>query len=195
MSGPAPSGGRPSGRTEWDRMVAGELYRPDDPELTRLRAEARRVLRLYNASAEGAERESLLEELLGDRPEGLWIEPPFHCDYGRNISFGRHVYLNFDCVILDVAPVTIGDHVMFGPAVQVYTATHPVDAAERRAGRELGRPIRIGSDAWIGGGSVLNPGVTIGEAAVIGSGSVLTRDVPGHVVAAGNPCRVIRRLL
>lgn len=195
MSGPAPSKGRPSGRTEWDRMVAGELYRPDDPELTRLRAEARRVLRLYNASAEGEERESLLEELLGDRPEGLWIEPPFHCDYGRNISFGRHVYLNFDCVILDVAPVTIGDHVMFGPAVQVYTATHPVDAAERRAGRELGRPIRIGSDAWIGGGSVLNPGVTIGDAAVIGSGSVLTRDVPGHVVAAGNPCRVIRRLL
>jgi maltose O-acetyltransferase len=175
-------------------MVAGELYAPQDPELVRLRAEARRILRLYNASAEGSERNALLEELLGYRPEGLWIEPPFYCDYGRNIELGRNVYLNFDCVVLDVAPVTIGDHVMLGPAVQIYTATHPMDPAERKSGRELAKPVRIGSDVWVGGGAVINPGVTIGEGAVIGSGSVVTRDVPGRVVAAGNPCRVIRPL-
>jgi len=181
-------------RSEWERMVAGDPYVARDPELVRLRAEARRILRRYNVSAEGGERDELLEELLGYAPAGLWIEPPFHCDYGRNIRFGRNVYFNFDCVILDVAPVTIGDDVQVGPAVQVYTATHPLDPAERRSGVEFGRPVRIGSDVWIGGGSVINPGVTIGDAAVIGSGSVVTRDIPPNVVAVGNPCRVRREI-
>jgi maltose O-acetyltransferase len=182
-------------RSEWQKMVAGELYRAQDPELVALRANARRILRLYNASVEsGGEREALLEELLGARAEGLWIEPPFYCDYGRNIAVGRNVYFNFGCIILDVAPVTIGDDVMFGPAVQIYTATHPLGAAERRSGLEYGRPIRIGSDVWVGGATVINPGVTIGAATVIGSGSVVTRDLPEGVFAAGNPCRVIREI-
>jgi maltose O-acetyltransferase len=176
-------------------MVAGELYDPLDPELVALRANARRILRLYNASVEdGPERGDLLRELFGSAAAGLWIEPPFYCDYGLNITLGNNVYFNFDCVVLDVAPVSIGSHTMFGPAVQIYTATHPLDALERKAGRELGRPITIGADVWVGGACVINPGVTIGDASVIGSGSVVTRDIPPGVLAAGNPCRVIREL-
>ena len=175
-------------------MVSGELYLAADPELVRLRANARRILRAYNASVEGAGRAELLEELLGRKAENLWIEPPFYCDYGLNISVGRNVYFNFDCVVLDVAPITIGNDTMFGPAVQIYTATHPLDALERRSGREFARPVTIGSDVWVGGASIINPGVTVGDAAVIGSGSVVTRDVPARVFAAGNPARPIREL-
>ena len=136
----------------------------------------------------------ILERLLGYTPAGLWIEPPFYCDYGTNIAVGRNVYMNFNCVILDVAPVTIGDNVMMGPAVQIYTASHPLRAAERTAGREFARPVAVGADVWIGGAAVINPGVRIGRGAVIGSGSVVTRDIPESVLAAGNPCRVIRRI-
>ncbi len=176
-------------------MVAGELYNAQDPELVACRADARRILRKYNATAEnGRERADLLEELLGILPEELWIEPPFYCDYGKNIRLGRNVYFNFDCVVLDVALVSIGDNVMFGPAVQIYTATHPLDAVERRSGLEFARSIRIESDVWVGGASVINPGVTIGAGAVVGSGSVVTRDLPAGVFAAGNPCRVIREI-
>ena len=182
-------------KTEWQKMVSGELYVALDPELVAARARTRRILRLYNATSEDeSERRPLLEELLGRFPAGLWIEPPFYCDYGSNIDLGTNVYFNFGCVVLDVAPVTIGNDVMFGPAVQIYTATHPMDAAERRSGRELARPIRIGSDVWVGGGTVINPGVTIGDASVIGSGAVVTRDIPPGVFAAGNPCRVIREI-
>ncbi len=181
-------------RTEWQKMVAGELYVANDPELVRLRANTRRILRAYNASVEGADRAELLEELLGGGVDDLWIEPPFHCDYGLNISVGRKVYFNFDCVVLDVAPVTIGNDTMFGPAVQIYTATHPLDATERRSGREFAKPVTIGNDVWVGGAAVINPGVTIGDTAVIGSGSVVTKDVPPGVFAAGNPARVIREL-
>lgn len=180
--------------SEWDKMVSGELYLAQDPELVRMRAETRAILRRYNHSAEGREREALLNELLGYGPENLWIEPPFYCDYGRNIKVGRNVYFNFDCVVLDVAPVAFGDDVQIGPAVQIYTATHPLDPAERRSGYEFARPVQIGSDVWIGGNTVINPGVTIGDAAVIGSGSVVTRDLPSRVLAAGNPCRVIREI-
>ena len=180
--------------SEWDKMVSGELYRAQDPELVRMRAATRAILRRYNHLAEGRERDELLSELLGYRPENLWIEPPFYCDYGRNIELGRNVYFNFDCVVLDVAPVAIGDDVQIGPAVQIYTATHTLGPAERRSGYEFARPVRIGSDVWIGGNTVINPGVTIGDAAVIGSGSVVTRDLPSGVLAAGNPCRVIREI-
>lgn len=181
-------------RSQWQRMIEGDLYDPQDPELVSLRQRARAILRQYNGSGEGEERRRLLEELLGHDAPGLWIEPPFYCDYGRNIRLGRNVYFNFDCIVLDVAPVIIGDNVMFGPAVQIYTATHPLDAAERRSGRELGRAIEIGPDVWVGGAAVINPGVTIGAETVVGAGSVVTRDLPARVFAAGNPCRVIREI-
>jgi maltose O-acetyltransferase len=181
--------------TERQKMVRGALYDPRDLELTTLRGRARDILRRYNASPEDSGlREALLADLLGRAVPGLWIEPPFYCDYGLNIDVGRNVYFNFDCVVLDVAPVTIGDDVLFGPAVQLYTATHPLGAAERRLGLELAKPITIGADVWIGGATVVNPGVSIGPATVIGSGSVVTRSIPGGVFAAGNPCRVIREL-
>ena len=183
-----------TGGAEWRRMVAGEMYLASDAELVALRANARRILRAYNASVEGPGRVELLTELLGGRAENLWIEPPFYCDYGLNISVGRNVYFNFDCVVLDVAPVTIGDDCMFAPAVQIYTATHPLDPIERKSGYEYAKPIRIGNDVWVGGGAIINPGVTIGDAAVIGSGAVVTKDVPARTFVAGNPARVIRTI-
>lgn len=175
-------------------MIAGELYRPDDPELVELRRRARRLLRRFNEAADDEERVALLRQLLGAAGERVWIEPPFYCDYGFNIRVGEGFYMNFDCVILDVAPVTIGDGVMCGPKVQIYTATHPLDAAQRAAGAEFARPVRIGSNVWIGGGAIICPGVTIGDGTTIAAGSVVTRDVPPSVLAGGNPCRVIRAL-
>ena len=120
-----------------------------------------------------------------------WMQPPFHCDYGRNIELGERVYFNFNCVVLDVCPVRIGSFTLFGPGVQIYAATHPLDAMERRA-RELGKPVEIGADVWVGGGSIILPGVTIGRRSVIGAGSVVTHDIPADVLAVGNPCRVLR---
>jgi maltose O-acetyltransferase len=180
--------------TEWEKMVAGSLYDPNDPDLVERRHRARSLLQRYNASLDPIARENLARVLLGETGADVWIEPPFYCDYGTNITLGAKVYMNFDCVILDVAPVSIGEWTMLGPAVQIYAATHPVSAEERRKGLELGRPVRIGRDVWIGGGTVINPGVSIGDGAVIGSGSVVTRDIPANVVAAGNPCRVIRAI-
>nr|WP_304944991.1 sugar O-acetyltransferase [Verrucomicrobium sp. BvORR034] len=127
-------------------------------------------------------------------PNDAWIQPPFYCDYGYNIVLGSKVFFNFNCVVLDVMPVTIGSNVLFGPAVQIYTATHPLSAMERRTWREAAKPVTIGSDVWVGGGAIICPGVTIGDRTVIGAGSVVTRSIPSDVVAAGNPCRVIRRL-
>ena len=182
--------------TEWEKMVRGELYDAADPELVERRLRARRLLQALNASdpADEAGRARILAELIGAAGPGVWIEPPFFCDYGTNITVGEKVFFNFDCVVLDVAPVTIGDRTMFGPAVQIYTATHPLGAAERRKGLEAGKPITIGADVWIGGGAIVLPGVTIGDRAVIGAGGVVTKDVPAGVFAAGNPCRVIREI-
>ena len=182
-------------RSERAKMVAGEPYDPADAELAHLRRRARRICRELNASDEEATelRRSLLQELFAAGGEGVTIEPPFFCDYGFNISLGQGVYFNFDCVVLDVCRVTIGDCTFLGPAVQLYTATHPMDAALRRT-EESGRPIAIGSDVWVGGGAIVLPGVTIGSRTVIGAGSVVTRDVPDGVFAAGNPCRVVRAL-
>lgn len=176
-------------------MLAGELYDPLCPELARLRERARDLCQELNQSRE-AERElrrRILSDLLGGGGETAWIQPPFFCDYGANISLGERVFFNFNCVVLDVCRVTIGDFAMFGPAVQIYTATHPLDALERRT-REFAKPITIGDDVWVGGGAILCPGVTIGPRTVIGAGSVVTRDVAADVFAAGNPCRVIRSL-
>jgi maltose O-acetyltransferase len=183
--------------TEREKMLRGERYDPRDEELVAARRRARLLLGRYNATAatvDLAERARVLGELLGVAGEGCWIEPPFQCDYGSHIVLGRNVYMNFNCVILDVAPVTIGNDVFFGPAVQVYGATHPLDAAERKAGIEWGGAVTIGDDVWIGGGSILLPGVTIGARSVVAAGSVVTRDLPEDVIAAGNPCRVLRSI-
>lgn len=181
--------------TEKARMLCGESYNSLDPELVQDRLRTRRLLQDYNQSDPGdtAARYTLLAELL-TRPHSAWIEAPFFCDYGWNIYPGRDFYANFNCIILDVCRVVIGDQVLFGPAVQIYTATHPTDVAERLSGREMGREVHIGNHVWIGGGTVVCPGVHIGEGTTIGAGSVVTRDIPAGVVAAGNPCRVLRSL-
>jgi maltose O-acetyltransferase len=172
-------------------MLAGEMYRPDDAELAAdLSANASWLAR-YNASlGESASvQHALLSERLARVGKGAVIRPPFFCDYGFNIRLGDGVFLNFNCVILDVVEVTIGERTQIGPAVQIYAADHPRDADTRRAGLEFGRPVRIGSDVWIGGGAIILPGVTIGDGAVIGAGSVVTRDVGEGRTVAGNPAR------
>jgi maltose O-acetyltransferase len=181
---------------EKEKMVGGELYDATDRRLMQERRRARELLKVLNDSQDEQQelRRGVLRELLGATGERIWIEPPFYCDYGSNIYLGSAVFFNFNCVILDPARVDIGDNVLFGPAVQIYTATHPIDAATRRTGKELAKPIRIGSDVWIGGAAIIGPGVTVGARSVIGAGSVVTRDVPPDVFAAGNPCRVIRQL-
>jgi maltose O-acetyltransferase len=176
-------------------MLAGELYNPFDPELIAARERARNLCRLLNASREGQqeERRRVLGELFGAGGSTVWMQPPFYCDYGSNIHLGERAFFNFNCVVLDVCPVRIGDYTLFGPAVQIYTPMHPLDATLRRQ-REFGKPVEIGSDVWVGGGAIILPGVKIGSRTVIGAGSVVTRDIPEGVFAAGNPCRVIREV-
>jgi maltose O-acetyltransferase len=182
-------------RSERDKMLAGELYDPLDPELVRARNRARDLCQDLNATREPDrdERRRILKELFGRGGDSVWMQPPFFCDYGSNIVLGDRVFFNFNCVVLDVCRVEIGDYTLFGPAVQVYTATHPMNAVLRRK-QEFARPITIGSDVWVGGGAIICPGVTIGSRAVIGAGSVVTRDIPDGVFAAGNPCRVVREI-
>lgn len=179
--------------TEHEKMLRGEMYRPDDPALVAARRKARELCYRLNHdhSADTAARQQILIDLLGAGGMSAHIEPPFQCDYGSNIHLGENVYFNFNCVVLDVCPVTIGDHTLIGPSVQIYTATHPMNAKHRRK-EEFGKPITIGCDVWIGGGAILCPGITIGDQTVIGAGSVVTKDLPPDVFAAGNPCRVIR---
>ena len=186
----------PSGhRSEKDKMLAGELYDPLDPQLSGERQRARDLCKLLNDSREDQqqERHRILAELFG-RETDAWVQPPFFCDYGTNISLGTKVFFNFNCVVLDVMKVIIGSNVLFGPSVQIYTATHPIGAAERRNWLEFAKPVTIGSDVWVGGGAIICPGVTIGDRSVIGAGSVVTRPIPADVLAAGNPCCVIRQI-
>lgn len=184
------------GRTQRERMLAGELYEAWDPDLLHRRGRARELTSLYNATsqAEAEYRRTLLTRLLGRCGENAWIEPPFYCDYGENIELDDRVYLNFGCVVLDCAAVRLGRGVLVGPYVQLYTGTHPIDAGERAKGLERAAPITVGEQCWIGGGAIIGPGVTIGARSTIGAGSVVVRDIPAGVVAAGNPCRVIRAL-
>jgi len=181
--------------SEREKMLSGEPYDPFDPELVQARDRARDLCQTLNATREAdvEERRRILKELFGAGGESVWMQPPFFCDYGSNILLGERVFFNFNCVVLDVAQVRIGDFTLFGPSVQIYTATHPMNAAERRK-RESAKPIEIGADVWVGGAAVINPGVKIGDRSVIGAGSVVTRDVPEGVFAAGNPCRVIREI-
>ena len=183
-------------KSEKEKMLAGELYDPLDAELSRERERCRNLLKQLNDSREDQveERKALLNQLLGAETD-VWVQPPFFCDYGTNLRLGSKVFFNFNCVVLDVMRVTIGSNVLFGPAVQIYAATHPIEAAVRRKWLELGKPVTIGSDVWVGGAAIVCPGVTIGNRSVIGAGSVVTRDVPDDVFAAGNPCKVIRRLV
>ena len=178
-------------RTEKQKMLAGELYRPGDPEIQADQAAAKSWMVRYNAAlgASAAERRALLRELLPKVGDGAVIRPPFHCDFGYNIRLGRDVFLNFNCVILDVAAVTIGAGTQIGPAVQIYAADHPRDPAIRKTGAEFGRPVSIGQNVWIGGGAIILPGVRIGDDAVVGAGAVVTRDVPHGATVLGNPAR------
>jgi maltose O-acetyltransferase len=182
-------------RTETEKMLAGELYDPFDPDLVAGRIRARELCRKLNASGEADAdlRRQLCREIFGKGGESVWMQPPFQCDYGSNIELGERVFFNFNCVVLDVCKVRIGDYALFGPGVQVLTPMHPLDADLRRT-EEYGKPIDIGADVWVGAGALILPGVTIGARAVIGAGSVVTRDIPAGVFAAGNPCRVVREI-
>ncbi len=180
---------------EQEKMLAGELYDPNDPVLAEARMIARERCHEINTSAPREEklRRSILTELFGSGGDSVWLEPPFRCDYGTNIYLGEKVYFNFDCVILDVCEVRIGNNVFVAPGVHIYAATHPLVAEQRRC-QEFGKPVTIGDDVWIGGKAIICPGITIGDRSVIGAGSVVTKDVPPGVVVACNPAKVIRRL-
>ena len=180
--------------SEKERMLAGELYIASDPELKEDSMRKRRLVHAINTSAYDAfnEREALFRELLKGLGDGAFLGPPFNCDYGSNISIGRNFYANMGCIFLDVAPITIGDNVFFGPRVNLLTPYHPIDAETRNSQLEGALPITIGNNVWFGGNVTVCPGVVIGDDVVVGAGSVVVKDIPSHSVAAGDPCRVIR---
>ena len=182
--------------TEKQKMLAGEMYQPLDRELMQEREAAKLLFQQINHldETQKTKRKELLYQLFGKAGKNLWVEPPFYCDYGYNISVGYNVFMNYNCCILDVMPVTIGDRVMLAPNVQIYTATHPLNAKERNSGKEFAKPITIGDDVWIGGGAIICPGVTIGHRAVIAAGAVVVKDVPEDVLVGGNPARVIKEI-
>jgi maltose O-acetyltransferase len=183
-------------RSMRDRMLAGDLYIADDPELARDHQRAMALMEAFNRTpaSNQAERRRLLTDLLGGYGEHSEIRPPFYCDYGYQIRIGARTFANFGLTILDVATVTIGDDVQIGPHVQLLTATHPIAAGPRRNKWESAKPIVIEDNAWLGGGVVVCPGVVIGENTVVGAGSVVTRDLPADVLALGHPARVARPL-
>jgi maltose O-acetyltransferase len=183
-------------KTELEKMISGELYDASDAELVAGRSNARKLFTQYNAASydDKDTKKAILKQLLGGFVNNIDIQSPFYCDYGFNIIAGDNLFLNFNCIILDCAPVTLGDNVFMAPNVQLYTAYHPIIAAERITGPEYAAPITIGNNVWLGGGVIVCPGVTIGDNTTIGAGSVVTKDIPANVVAVGNPCRVIRQL-
>jgi maltose O-acetyltransferase len=183
-------------RTEKEKMLNGELYDAADTVLRKDRLNARRLTRLFNESieTEKSKKVELLKELFGSTGETIKIEPTFRCDYGYNIHVGENFYANFDCVFLDVCEIRIGDNCLLAPGVHIYTATHPLDLAERTSGAEYGIPVRIGNNVWIGGRAIINPGVNIGNNVVVASGAVVTKDVPDNVVVGGNPAKIIKHL-
>jgi maltose O-acetyltransferase len=178
------------------RMLAGDLYIANDPELAADHRRCRRLVERFNATGvdDAAERLSILRELLGGFGDGSEIKPPLQCDYGYLIRVGKRSFINYGAIILDCAVVSIGDDVQVGPGVQLLTATHPLGAETRRQRWEYARPITIEDGVWLGAGVIVLPGVTIGENTVVGAGSVVTRDLPPGVLAVGNPCRVLRKL-
>ena len=180
--------------TEKEKMLAGDIYDPSDPQLRDLRLRARLLAEAFNATPadEPDKRTALLKRLFGTTGDNLLIEPDFHCDYGCNIHVGENFYANFGCVILDVAEVRIGDNCLLAPQVGIYAATHPVDPVARAKGLEYGKPVRIGHNCWIGGHATINPGVTLGDNVVVASGSVVTKSFGDNVVIGGNPARILK---
>lgn len=182
--------------TEKEKMLLGMYYKASDKDLTEERNTARSLSAEYNSTApsELERREDILKKLFKKCGKNVYIEPPFYCDYGSNIALGDNVYINFDCIILDVCNVSIGNNVFIAPRVSIFAASHPIDADIRNSLLEFGNPVNIGNSVWIGGNTVINPGVSIGDGSIIGSGSVVTKDIPANVIACGNPCRVIRQI-
>lgn len=180
-------------KSEKEKMLSGELYNASDKNLTEERIKARELLHELNNFDNHLVYKDILKALLPNAASDIHIEPPFYCDYGYNIYCDKNVFFNFNCVLLDVMPIRIGSNVLFGPNVQIYTASHPINALERRKGLEYSKPISIGNDCWIGGSAVLFPGVTIGDRCVIGAGSIVTKNIPNDTIAAGNPARSINR--
>ena len=191
---PVPPGLSGTGRIEWERMVNGEMYEDSHPDIERMRAKAKRLFTEYNRTdyEEKEHRRDLMERLFASVGEDVFPEPNFRCEMGRNTSIGSHAYINFDCGMLDNAPITLGDHVWIGPMVGLFATNHALDFEERRAGACRSRPIVIGDGVWLGGHVTVLGGVTIGEGSVIGAGSVVTHDIPPYSVAVGNPARVLR---
>ena len=185
--------------TEQERMLSGALYNAGDPALLEARQRAKCLCHRFNTQspeddAYAQHQQETLQALLGHVGTQCWIEAPFHCDYGTQITIGDHFFANYDCIFLDVAPIVIGNHVFLGPRVSLYTAGHPLTAQIRNLELEFGKPITIGDSVWIGGDTTVLPGVTIGPETVVAAGSVVTKDLPSGVIAAGNPCRVLRPL-
>lgn len=184
-------------KTEKEKMLAGELYLASNKQLAAERLHTRKLLKTFNDSPpdETQKRLDLLKQLFAATGKNFWIEPPFFCDYGYNITVGDDVFFNFNCTILDVTPITIGDRCLFGPGVQLYAATHPIEAKLRGSLQEFGLPINIGSDVWVGGGAIICPGIHIGDRSIIAAGAVVTKDVPADVIVGGNPARLIKKLV
>lgn len=183
-------------KTEKEKMLAGELFLPHDPELAEERMNAKLALRMYNSiGVEYPEKRlETIKQIFGSTGEAVRVESEFRCDYGYNIHVGDSFYANFDCVMLDEAPIRFGSGVMLGPGVHIYTVNHPLDGEERATLHEYGVPVTVGDNVWIGGRAIVNPGVTIGDGAVIASGAVVVKDVPAHTVVGGNPARVIKQI-
>lgn len=182
--------------TEKEKMIKGEMYFANDEVLVKERLKARRLFNEFNNTSEVEleKRTEILKMLFGNVAKNIYIEPSFKCDYGYNITVGDNFFANYDCVMLDVCPITIGNNVMLAPGVHIYTATHPLDPIERSSGYEYGKPVKIGNNVWLGGRSVVCPGVTIGNNVVVAAGAVVTKDVPDNVVVGGNPAKIIKNI-
>lgn len=176
-----------------ENMLAGKLYRVDQ-ELSNLMSDNKKKIAQFNQATSDDEQNRLIQTIIPNSEDSIHIEAPFHCDYGDHIHLGNNFYANYDCIMLDVNHIYIGNNVLLGPRISLYTAGHPLSSAVRNSGLEFGKSITIGDNAWVGGNTIINPGVKIGCNTVIGSGSVVTKDIPDNVIAAGNPCRVIRKI-
>ena len=183
-------------KSEKQKMLNGENYNAGDEELVKERMKARKAVREFNdiSEDEAEKREEKIREIFGQAGKNIYVESHFKCDYGYNISVGDNFYANFDCVLLDVCPIEIGDNCFLAPGVHIYTATHPLDAAERTSGIESAKPVKIGDNVWIGGRSVINPGITIGNNVVVASGSVVVKDIPDNVLVGGCPAKIIKKI-
>lgn len=186
----------PSGKEEWKLMISGQVYQDTHPDIDKCRRRAENLFIQYNQTQAGQveERQQILHSLLGSMGEDLVINPDFRCEFGSNISIGDHTLINYGCVMLDNAPITIEDHVWIGPGIGLFCTNHALDYQERREGACQAEPIRIGQGSWLGGHVVVLGGVSIGRGTVIGAGSIVTRDIPDQVIAVGNPCKVVRKI-